>query len=88
MAWPRGSAPELPWAVYYLEAGTGFCADDVLYAPHSAWVVELYQRSRDAEAERRIEDALMALAGAYSKTEAWVESESCLQTTYRFHTID
>ncbi len=88
MAWPVGSAPDLPWCAFYVDEGDGFYADGLNYAGRTSWVVELYQRSRDASIESALESALSERFGPFRKTEAWVASEGCVQTSYYFTQVD
>lgn len=87
MAWPENSAPELPWAVFYLEEEWGFDADDTRFAKASDWCVELYQRTSDEGLETRLEQAIQDSFGTYDKTEAWLDSENAIATTYTFRQI-
>lgn len=84
MAWLVDSAPALPWCVFYLYEDGKFSADDKRYYAHPTWAVELYQRQSDTETETALESAIHASFGDFNKTEVWVESEGCLQTTYTF----
>ena len=59
MAWPEGSAPELPWAVWRLDSETGFFADDGKYAGAGTYAVELYERACDEGLHARIEKVVM-----------------------------
>lgn len=87
MAWPKGSAPRLPWAAFYLDSQSGAEADDSVYAPVMRWVVELYQKEPDEALEARLEGSLQAAFGPFDKSESWVEQEGCTQTAYRFTQI-
>lgn len=84
MAWPVGSAPSLPWCVFYEDGNNGFWADDRMIFQRHSWCVELYQRASDSESEAALEASLADAFGGYEKTEAWVEEDGCLQTTYTF----
>ena len=64
MAWPKGRAPALPWAVFYADSGEPL-GDDGAFGSVTSWVVELYQRSRDAALERSLEAALRASFGPF-----------------------
>lgn len=88
MAWPKGSAPGLPWAVFYEEAAGGFAADDRTYAAASEWCVELYERACDKALESALERGLEGLFGPIDRVEAWVEDEQCLMTAFRFKDIE
>lgn len=87
MAWPTGCAPSLPWAVFYLDE-TDPVGDNGAYAEKLSWVVEFYQRSRDAATEAALEAALRASFGALTKQESWVDSEGCLMTSYYFNQFE
>lgn len=84
---PKGSAPSLPWAVYYLEDSNGFIADNSTYTRGANWVVELYEKSMNTELELKIEQAIEKEFGPCSINEVWIEEENCLQKTYRFTEI-
>lgn len=87
-AWPKGSAPRLPWATFALDECAGSYADNSVYAEKNSWYVELYQETNDQELENALEAAIQSWFGPYMKTEAWVDSESCVQTTYYFTDIE
>lgn len=88
MAWPTGEAPTLPWAVCYCEEASGFCADGRTHARKRLWVVELYQRSRDEGLESALVCAIEGEFGPCDISEWWSEDEQCLQTAYRFTSIE
>lgn len=88
MAWTIGSAPELPWAVFYGER-TILAADGDTYTINHRWTVELYEKHANGELERQLLDALRARFGAVQpSSETWIESENCLMTVYRFSEIE
>lgn len=86
-AFLKGSAPDLPWAVFYQDGMNGKYADDVLYAANTDWVVELYERTLTPKLEAAIEAAITRDFGAYSRSEAWLSEEECLQVSYRFSEV-
>lgn len=91
MAWPKGSAPALPWCVYYLGDNHGyyggFYADDTNYANCNLWIVELYMEYRDSEIEKKIEDAINTIS-PFRRYEVWVEKENCMMVSYMFTEIE
>ena len=87
MFFPEGSAPPLPWTVFFLDEENGLYADDRVYAHVERWTLELYQRSSDSQLEERLEAAIERAFGPYSKEESWVEKENCLLTAYTFTCI-
>ncbi len=88
MAWPKGCAPELPWAVFYASGRRGKAADNRTASRTTEWCVELYERSGDSVLEDALEAAIEAAFGPCSVTEAWVEEEQCLQTSYYFTSVE
>ena len=88
MAWPKGSAPELPWCVFYLDDAKALFADDDFRCRHGTWACELYQESASSETEEAVEKAIHDAFGGYDKAETWVESEDCLMTVYRFTVVE
>lgn len=83
MAWPKGKAPALPWAVFYVDQ-TEPVGEDGGYCEKVDWIVEVYQRARDATVEKALARALRSEYGAVSKDESWVSDEDCLMTVFRF----
>lgn len=84
MAWTSSAAPALPWATFYLDGMDALYADGKVYATINTWVVELYQKTCDTALEAALESAIVNNFTPYSKSEAWVESENCIQTVYAF----
>lgn len=79
-AWPIGCAPELPWVAYYFSRSDNFMADGIVYAQSSRYMVELYCRRKDPEAEARLEAALSPFA--WEKSEVWLPEEKMLMILY------
>lgn len=88
LAFREGSAPELPWCVYYLDDIDGFAADNRFAAKKNHWVVEHYWRNYSEEKESALEKVLEEKFGTFSKSEVWVDDENCCQTAYYFSEID
>ena len=86
-AWPEGSAPELPWAVFWIDEEDGIYADGRMEARRREWTLELYQKTSDEELEERLEDAIIANFSPFRKSEAWVDDENVIQTVYYFTEI-
>ena len=88
ICWPKGGAPDLPWAVYSDEPD-GKGADNDNWVVRHHWEVELYEKYVDVE----LEDALFeTLRGVYGYVEPpdtqWIESEGCARTLYRFSELE
>lgn len=88
MAWPKGAAPELPWAVHYVDETVGLYADDAERTTVSSMVVELYERQSDSELEERVRNALEGEFGPTRRTESWVADENCLEVVFYFTAIE
>lgn len=88
LAFPVGSNQGLPFCTFALESQSALFADNKNYASVSEWSVELYQEPSDAESETRLDAAIAAAFGPYAKSDAWVEEEGCVQTTYLFSQVE
>lgn len=88
MAFPIGAAPPLPWCVYYLDEMDGYAADNRLHAKRNNWIVEHYWKDYDEGIEAALEAAIGDAFGMFTKTETWVETENCVQTSYHFAEIE
>lgn len=84
MAWPSGSAPPLPWAVYRLDEDAAMYADGERWFDASRWALELYEAAPDQGTESAVESSVRSAFGDFSKQEAWIDEENCLMTTYTF----
>ena len=87
MAWVEGTAPELPWCVYYLDEQRGVAADNRLQAKRYNWIIEHYWKTYDAEKTSALEAAIEDAFGPYESAETWVEEENCVMTAYYFREI-
>lgn len=88
LAFPEGSAPALPWAVYYLDYTDNLHADNSTWDSKPYWIVELYEKTKDVDLELSIAQAIEeAFMSPPSMEETWIESENCRMTTYRFTEI-
>lgn len=89
VAFAKGKAPALPWMVYIQGASDGFYADNGTYREQSEFVVELYQMPTSRETEEKIEAAITAEFGGFSREEEiWIEDEGVIETVYRFTVTD
>lgn len=78
---PEGSAPGLPYAVWYIGGETNFPADGENYHNVKQITVELYTGLKDPDTEAAVEVVLNGL-GIWEKTEEYVDSEKCYQIVY------
>lgn len=88
LAFPKGTAPSLPWAVYAEENTEGVFADNTTYVPRHEWRVELYEASRDKELEDKLEQAIEQAFSPVRRYESWIEEENCLMVAFYFTEFD
>lgn len=88
MEWPDDKAPPVPFACYLLDYDRPICAGDVQIAVRRKWIVELYERFRDAELEKALGDSLRDAFGAVRRDEQWIENDNLLQVVYTFYQIE
>lgn len=88
MEWPDDSAPDLPWACYLLDYDKPVVADDAQVAVRRRWMVELYEKRRDAALEKGLADALRERFGSVRRDENWIENDNMLQVVLSFYEIE
>lgn len=88
MCWPKGGAPELPWAVYTDEP-SGKGADNENWVVRHRWEVELYEKHVNSDLEEALFETLCGIYGYVEPPETqWIESEGCARTLYRFSELE
>lgn len=88
MEWPDDKIPPVPFACYLLDYDKPIVAGDVQIAVRHKWMVELYERRRNAELEKQIGDSLREAFGAVRRDEQWIENDNLLQVVYTFYEIE
>jgi hypothetical protein len=88
MEWPGESAPEPPFAAYYLDYDRPICVDDEEVAVKRKWFVELYEARRDPALEKALADSLRGRFGAVRRDENWIENENMLMVSFTFYEIE
>lgn len=81
-AWQEGSAPALPWMVYYDGASRNFSADGKVYVRRQKYFVELYTEEKDPDTERLVEAAFDGAGIFWNRDETYVESERMYKISY------
>lgn len=88
ICWPKGGAPDLPWAAYRDDPG-GKGADNENWVVKHRWEVELYEKSADSSLEEALFETLCGIYDYVEPPETqWIESEGCLRTLYRFSELE
>ena len=86
IAWPIGSAPDLPWIVYTPEPGFVY-ADNENYERTCASTVSLYEANPDNELEGRVEAVLSGFSPYSRGVTTHLYSENCYVTEFTLDTI-
>lgn len=82
-AWPLGSAPPLPWFVYYRARGGEVHADNTNYHLLPRYVAELYLAENVPETVDAFEEAVRSL-GTFTRRDEWLEGEGCMMHRFAF----
>ena len=85
--WNEHDVPALPYLVYYFPATRPEAADNEQQAPLVSVNLELYTNEKDFETEAMVEAALTAGGLVFSKSEAWIQSESMFQILYQLEDV-
>lgn len=85
--WKPGTAPELPYVVYYYDNRSDFMADDENYVNIASVTIELYSGEKDFEAEQRIEKILKENKLPFDKMEIYIESEELFEQVYTIEVV-
>lgn len=88
MEWPMGKEPPIPFACYLLDYDQPISAGDEEIAVRHKWMVELYEKRRDANLELALSDALRERFGAVRRDEQWIENDNLLEVVYTFYEIE
>lgn len=88
MEWPDDKMPTVPFACYMLDYDKPICADDMQIAVRNKWMVELYEKRRDAKLEKALSDELRSAFGSVRRDENWIENDNLLQVVYTFYEIE
>lgn len=88
MEWPEDKNPPVPFACYLLDYDKPICAGDVQIAVCHKWMVELYEKRRDAALEKALSDSLREAFGAVRRDEQWIENDNLLQVVFTFYEIE
>lgn len=83
-AYPVGCVPPLPWFVYLMDGDGGLAADDCNYAEVPRFRVELYEKTRDAELESAVAEAIREAYGPVTVLPEWVSDEGVYMVAYSF----
>lgn len=78
----EGTAPALPFVVYYVDGTDNFDADDKVYLKRQNIIVELYTATKSPSTEELIETALDNAGIPWESTESYIDTESCYLIAY------
>lgn len=80
--WDVGSAPELPYILFYYPERADFVADDKNYLKITRLNIELYSDNKDFANEALVESALETAGLVYTKEEQYISEERMYETLY------
>ena len=79
-AFPKEDAPEMPYLCYNESVTSNFYADGVVWFSDSNLEIALYTKTKQPEAEDRVEKALSSFA--WEKSESYLKDEKCYEILY------
>jgi hypothetical protein len=79
-SFPEGKAPPLPFICYTEADSNNFYADGIVYSAISRINVELYTKTKNVQAEKKVEKALEGFA--WRKSGGYIDSEKCHMVLY------
>ena len=82
------SAQEPPFIVYLFANSADLMADNENYQPLSDYQVELYSEDKELVAEAAVETALRGLGLAWSKSEAYIDTEQMVEILYEVRIVE
>lgn len=78
----EGTETQPPFITFYFDGSDDLMADDINYKKIRPLTIELYTDTKDFELESTVEDVLTANGLAFSRTEAFIESERMHMVTF------
>lgn len=84
LAWPVGSAPELPWVAFVRERGGEVFCDNTNYHRFPRYRAELYMKENDPELIEAFEKAVGKLGTYRVYSDDFVDSEHCYLLSLEF----
>lgn len=85
--WNEHQVPALPYLVFYFPSARPEAADNATQAGITSVNLELYTAQKDFETEQMVDRTLMAGGLVFSKSEAWIDSESMYEVLYQMEEI-
>ncbi len=80
--WDIGSAPELPYILFYYPERNDFLADGRNYLKITKLNIELYSDNKDFDNEEAIESVLDEYGLVYQKEEQYISEERMYEVLY------
>lgn len=82
----EGEPPTLPF-ITYLDSSDNFGADNTVYHEITDVTIELYTKSKDLEAENKLQGLFNSNDLFWNKTINWIDSEKVFQIIYEIRLI-
>ena len=80
--WPINGAPALPFVCFYVTEERPFGADNINYFAVPRFIVELYTKERDLEAEGLFKNAFTAAGLFYTMETTYLDDELVQMTVF------
>lgn len=84
---PVGSAPALPFIVYYSQGTDNAFGDNKTFHVVEDINICLYTKDKDIASETALESALNNAGFPWNKSEVYIDSEQCYEITYEITLI-
>ena len=84
---PEGSAPELPYLIFYYPRTNNESADGVVWANINRLNIELYTENKEFLKESKIEAVLTKYGFFYNKIETYIDDEKMYEVLYEVEVV-
>ena len=84
----EGDIPTPPFITYLLDSTDNFSADGKVYSNINGMYIELYNKVKDLEVEKKIETLLTDNNIFYEKNEYYIESSKLIEVVYSFDILE
>ncbi len=84
---PEGSAPELPYLIFYYPSSDNESADNVVWAKVNRLNIELYTENKEFSKENAIEAVLTEHGFFYNKIETYIDDEKMYEVLYEVEVV-
>lgn len=83
----EGSAPNLPYVIFYYPSSNNEGADNTVWSDISALNIELYTDNKDFARENALEAVLKRHGFFYAKSEQYIQDEKMYEILYQMEVV-